>query len=169
MAERLSRAHIARLPYLKCVINEAHRLYPQVPVNLRVALKTTILPSGGGPDGKSPVLIRKGTGCAWSTYHMHRMASLYGDDANDFIPERWENTDLERRVGFGFLPFHGGPRLCLGKDFALSEASYALVRIIQAFPNVRLPPQIEKEKTGQEKQVVTIVVTSAEGCKVLLH
>jgi len=56
----------------------------------------------------------------------------------------------------------------IAEDFALSEASYAIVKIIQTFPNLRLPPQIEKEKVGQEKQNFTIVVTSAEGCKALL-
>ncbi|KAE8443610.1 hypothetical protein EG329_001543 [Mollisiaceae sp. DMI_Dod_QoI] len=151
------------------VIPEAHRLYPQLPVNVRIALRTTILPSGGGPDRKSPVLVRKGTGCGWSTYHMHRMTSLYGPGANEFVPERWEDTDLEKDIGWGFMPFHGGPRLCLGKDFALSEASYALVKILQTFPNIRLPEGVRGEGTGMEKQNLTIVVTSAEGCKVLLR
>ncbi|KAF4634249.1 hypothetical protein G7Y89_g3854 [Cudoniella acicularis] len=161
--QEVTLAHIAKIPFLRCVINETHRLYPQLPVNARIALKTTLLPSGSGPDGKSPVLIPKGTGCAWSTYHMHRMASLYGHNANEFVPERWEDIDMERKVGFGFLPFHGGPKVCLGKDFALSEALYAIVKIVQTFSNLRLLPQIEKEKTGQEKQSLTIVVTSAEG------
>jgi cytochrome P450 len=93
-----------------------HRLYPQIPANVRFALRRTILPTGGGPDGNSPVLIRKGTGVGWSTYHMHRMESLYGPDSEEFVPERWENTDLERKVGFGFMPFHGGPRMCLGSE-----------------------------------------------------
>jgi hypothetical protein len=55
----------------------------------------------------------------------------------------------------------------IAEDFELSAASYAIVKIIQTFPNLRLPPQIEKEKIGQEKVNFTIVVTSAEGCKVL--
>jgi cytochrome P450 len=116
---------------------------------------------------------------------MHRMELLYGPDSEEFVPERWENTDLERKIGFGFMPFHGGPRMCLGseysrlalprallidllEDFALSEGSYAIVKMIQAFPNLRLPPEIQKEKTGQEKQSLTILVSSAEGCKVRL-
>ena len=49
------------------------------------------------------------------------------------------------------------------------EASYAIVKIIQTFPNLRLPPGTEIEATGQERQNLTIVVTSAEGCKVLLR
>lgn len=55
------------------------------------------------------------------------------------------------------------------EDFALMEASYAIVKIIQTFPHLRLPEGVEKEATGQEKQNLTIVVSSAEGCKVLLR
>ena len=162
------------------------RLYPQLPVNIRVALKTTILPSGGGPDGTSPVLIRKGTGVGYSVYHMHRRKSFYGADANEYRPERWEGSELVS-IGWGFMPFHGGPRICLGskfamsvahrsstdllsyqEDFALSEASYGIVRIVQTFPKLRLPPCDMIEPTGQEKQSLTIVVSSAEGCRVML-
>lgn len=92
------------------------RLYPQLPFNVRVAAKTTILPSGGGPDGNSPVLIPKHTGIGYSVYHMHRQKSIYGDDRNSFRPERWLSPELES-VGWGFMPFHGGPRICLGSKF----------------------------------------------------
>ena len=57
----------------------------------------------------------------------------------------------------------------LQEDFALTEASCAIVRIIQMFPNIRLPPDEPQEPTGQEKQSLTIVVSSADGCKVLLQ
>jgi cytochrome P450 len=103
----------------------AQRLYPQLPVNVRVANKTTLLPSGGGPDRNSPVLIRKGTGVGWSTYHMHRMTSLYGADAQEFVPERWQDGELERRVGLGYMPFHAGPRLCLGSKHPLRRNNYS--------------------------------------------
>lgn len=48
------------------------------------------------------------------------------------------------------------------------EASYAIIRIIQTFPNLRLPPDQPQEPTGLEKQSLTIVIASADGCKVLL-
>ncbi|CAG7925900.1 unnamed protein product [Penicillium olsonii] len=163
----MSRAVISKMKYLRCVINEVQRLYPQLPFNVRVAAKTTILPSGGGPDGNSPVLIPKHTGIGYSVYHMHRQKSIYGDDRNSFRPERWLSPELES-VGWGFMPFHGGPRICLGKDFALTEASYAIIRIIQTFPELKLPPDLPIVPTGEEKQAMTIVVMSADGCKVSL-
>ena len=49
------------------------------------------------------------------------------------------------------------------------EASYGIIRILQTFPNLRLPPGEPVEPTGQEKQSLTIVVSSAEGCRVLLE
>ncbi|KAI9042411.1 longevity assurance proteins LAG1/LAC1 [Aspergillus affinis] len=161
---RLNRVRISQMKYLRCVINECQRLYPQLPTNVRVAARTTVIPHGGGPDGKSPVLIPKGTGVGYSVYHMHRLKSLYGEDADHFRPERWLGSALDS-IGWGFMPFHGGPRMCLGQEFALTEASYAITRIIQAFPRLRLPPQTLTVPPGEEKQDLTVVVISAEGCK----
>lgn len=86
---------------------------------MRFAVRPTILPRGGGPDGRSPWLLRKGQGIGWSTYHMHRSEALYGPDARVYRPERWEDGTLLHRVhdmGAGFLDFHTGPRLCLGSE-----------------------------------------------------
>ncbi|KAL8731009.1 MAG: hypothetical protein Q9166_003660 [cf. Caloplaca sp. 2 TL-2023] len=157
------RSHVQKLRWLKCVINETCRLYPQLPVNVRIAAKDTVIPKGGGPDGQSPVMIPKRHGIAWSTYHMHRREALYGPDAESYRPERWETGELDN-IGWGFMPFHGGPRLCLGKDFALMEASCVIVKILQTFPNLRLPDNHPVEPTGQETQTLGILITSAEGC-----
>jgi cytochrome P450 len=68
------------------------RLYPAVALNSRRANKDTILPVGGGPDGKAPIYVPKGTVCRWSSYSMHRRADLFGPDADEFRPERWEES-----------------------------------------------------------------------------
>jgi cytochrome P450 len=60
---------------------------------------------------------------------MHRRKDIYGEDALEFKPERW--NDL--RMGWDYLPFNGGPRICVGQQFALTEASYTIVRLVQEF------------------------------------
>lgn len=67
------------------------------------------------------MLLPKGTGVGWSTYHMHRLESVYGPDARVYRPERWEDGELVRKAGLGtgFLDFHGGPRVCLGSKLAV--------------------------------------------------
>ena len=87
------------------------RLYPVGPVNARVARKDTTLPVGGGPHGTQPIMIQKGQQVLYCVYGMHRRKDLYGVDAEDFRPERWE----QRRQGWDFLPFNGGARQCLGR------------------------------------------------------
>ncbi|KAK4446132.1 cytochrome P450 alkane hydroxylase, partial [Podospora aff. communis PSN243] len=171
-AESLTRDNLRGLKYLQNVLKEVLRLYPSVPVNTRTAVKTTILPMGGGPDRKSPILIPAGTAVAFSIYAMHRRPDLYGLDAELFRPERWDE-DLplfEDRTNstFGYLPFSGGPRVCLGMDFALTEAAYAIVRILQRYPEIDLPEGERVEVIGNEKQTVTLVLQITEGCKVRL-
>jgi cytochrome P450 len=70
---------------------KASRLYPAAPYGTRVALVDTMLPSGGGKDGKSPILIKAGTSVWWAGYAMHRREAFWGKDALEFKPERWES------------------------------------------------------------------------------
>jgi cytochrome P450 len=166
-ARASTRNDLKKMTYLNLIIKEVLRLYPSVPVNSRTALKTTTLPIGGGPDGKSPVLLRKGEAVGYAVYAMHRRKDLYGDDAHYFRPERWEGDEL-KNIGWGYLPFNGGPRVCMGQDFAILEAAYTIVRIIQKYPIVELPREEPILQVGEEKQTLTLVVSSGDGCKVLL-
>ncbi|KAF4625831.1 hypothetical protein G7Y89_g12333 [Cudoniella acicularis] len=124
------------------VSTESLRLHPPVPVNSRAALKTTALPTGGGPDRKSPILVPKGTSVAYSIYTMHRGPDIYGMDAEIFRPERWdEETPLnsnEANAKWGYLPFNSGPRICLDMDFALIEVAYTVLEGASDIPNIFL-------------------------------
>ncbi|KAL8729878.1 MAG: hypothetical protein Q9166_004435 [cf. Caloplaca sp. 2 TL-2023] len=100
----------------------ALRLYPPIPLNVRFANKTTWLPRGGGPDGDSPVLVRKGIGIGIVPYYMHRRKDIYGEDAMEYRPERWEDPELAD-IGWAYMPFHGGPRLCLGSKCTTQSSS----------------------------------------------
>ena len=119
-----------RCNYLKWVINETLRMYPSVPTNFRHASRDTMLPRGGGPTGDSPVFIKKNTDVFYTIYSTHRMKEYYGKDAEEFRPERW--ADL-KNIGWAYMPFSSGPRICLGQQFALTEASYITIRLAQIF------------------------------------
>ena len=77
--------------YLQWVLMETNRLYPAGPLNARIATEDTILPVGGGPDGTQPIALRKGAQVKFCNYLTHRDKSIWGEDAWEFRPERWEN------------------------------------------------------------------------------
>ncbi|KAK6197866.1 cytochrome P450 alkane hydroxylase [Scheffersomyces amazonensis] len=137
--ESITFEALKKCEYLKAVLNETLRLYPSVPQNFRVATKDTTLPRGGGPDGLDPVLVQKGQSVMYSVYSLHRLEEYYGKDADLFRPERWFEPET-RKLGWAYLPFNGGPRICLGQQFALTEASYVVARLVQLFPNLHASP-----------------------------
>jgi cytochrome P450 len=96
-------------------------------VNSRTAVKTTVLPVGGGVDGQSPVLVPKGTMVGYSEYSMQRDPRIYGMDAAIFNPDRWdEHLRLKNNPTaskWSYLPFNGGPRVCLGSELFIADPS----------------------------------------------
>ncbi|KUJ09796.1 putative cytochrome P450 [Mollisia scopiformis] len=131
-SERPSFEQIKSLKYLQYTLNEVLRLHPIVPANSRTAVRDTTLPLGGGPDGKSPIFVKKGQMVNYQVYVMQRRKDLYGPDADEFKPERWEQF----RPSWQYLPFNGGPRICIGQQFALTEASYTTIRLLQSFKDI---------------------------------
>lgn len=130
---------IRKCSYIRAVINEALRVYPSVPMNQRVAVKDTFLPTGGGKDGSLPLYCPQGTKMAYSVFALHMRQDFYGPDSHIFRPERWEEGVGK---GWQYLPFNGGPRICLGQQFALMEATYTLVRLVQEFETVELDMEV---------------------------
>ncbi|KAJ5113103.1 N-alkane-inducible cytochrome P450 [Penicillium angulare] len=153
---------LKEMPYLKAVLNETLRLFPPVPINARYALKDTTLPRGGGPDGLSPMFVPKGARMFYSVWALHRLPETWGNDADTFRPERWLDEKNPLRPGWGYLPFNGGPRLCLGQQSALVETSYLIVRMLQTFE------RIEPRDPLPWKEHLAVTMSCQSGCKIAL-
>ncbi|OAL00797.1 cytochrome P450 [Phaeosphaeriaceae sp. SRC1lsM3a] len=151
-----SYEELRNFKYLKWCLNESLRTHPVVPGNSRFAIRDTVLPLGGGPNGQHPLFVPKGTMVGYSPYVMHRRKDIYGADANEYKPERW--ADL--RPTWEYLPFNGGPRVCLGQQYALTEASYVTVRLVQEFS------KIESRDPEPWIEGLTLTLCSYNGVKV---
>lgn len=110
----------------------AHRVYPISLQTTRVALNDTTLPVGGGPTGKEPIFIQKGDIVNSNRYLMHRDLEYWGDDGEEFWPERWETA----RPYWKFVPFGGGPRICPAHVLVDTECSYMIFKIVREFESI---------------------------------
>ncbi|KAL4965564.1 cytochrome P450 monooxygenase afumB [Aspergillus stella-maris] len=128
---------LRKIPYLSHIFNEAMRLIAPVPINARTANRDTWLPSGGGKDGKSAILVHKGENVIYSSWASHRSTKTFGADAHEFRPERWEARSLRAEPALGYIPFSMGPRVCPGQQYALLQASYITIRIVQTYSQIR--------------------------------
>ncbi|KAL2282300.1 hypothetical protein FJTKL_10922 [Diaporthe vaccinii] len=158
--KEITFARLKACQYLQQCNNETLRLYPVVPINSRWAYKDTVLPTGGGPNGTDPVFVPKNSAVDYCVYVTQRRKDIWGPDADEFRPERWEG----RKVGWEYLPFNGGPRICLGQQFALTESSYVTVRLLQRFDAIE-----NLERDPVRRQNLTLTSCSANGVKVRMH
>lgn len=112
-------ADLPRMPYAEKVLLETLRLYPPAWAMGRRAIDDYEL------DGYT---IPAGSLVALNPYVTHHDARFY---ANPFAfdPDRWTDEERERRPRYSFIPFGGGPRLCIGAGFAMMESRLLLATI----------------------------------------
>ncbi|KHG14945.1 Cytochrome P450, chloroplastic [Gossypium arboreum] len=167
--ERPTFESIKKLEYIRLIVVESLRLYPQPPLLIRRALEEVVLP-GGYKGDKDGYTIPAGTDIFISVYNLHR-SPYFWDQPHDFVPERfqvqkesegiegWAGFDPSRSPGalypneiisdFAFLPFGGGPRKCVGDQFALMESTVALAMLLQKFDvELRGSPESVELVTG---------------------
>jgi cytochrome P450 len=112
---------LRRLPWTLQVFKEAMRLYPPAYMVVRQAERDVSI--GGCP-------LRKRSAVIVNILGMHRRPEVFADPLR-FLPERFA-PDAEKAMDrHAYLPFGGGPRVCIGSHFALLEGQVALARLVQ--------------------------------------
>ncbi|MCW5719013.1 MAG: cytochrome P450 [Bauldia sp.] len=121
--DRLTPEGVAGLGYTRQVISEALRLYPAAPALLRQPVEPVEI---GG------VKARPGTQIFIPIYAVHRHKALW-DNPDGFDPDRFAPEAGKMRHRYQYLPFGGGPRICIGMGFALTEAAALLAKLLPRF------------------------------------
>jgi cytochrome P450 len=130
-------ADLAELEWTRMVIEEAMRLYPPAHTISRTAI---------GEDCIGGMRVPAGAAVTINIFVTHRNPNLW-EEPERFAPERFAPEAAARRHRFAYLPFGGGPRICIGNGLALVEAKAVLATIAQRY-RVRLVPGHAVEPIG---------------------
>jgi cytochrome P450 len=112
---------LSELSYTEKVVRETLRLTPSVWNITRVPRETTTL-AGVDVRADEPLLL--------SPYAHHRDSRVW-DEPRQFVPERWGDT--ASRANDSYFPFGAGPRICIGRQIALTEAQFTLAHVLQHY------------------------------------
>ena len=118
-----------KLTYTLNVFKEILRLYPPVPMIPRKVEKD---------DHLGPFFIKANGTVFISPYFLHRHPDFW-ENPEEFDPSRFEKNTEKRQHPFAYLPFGGGPRICVGINFAYMEAVFIIAMVVQRF-RLALPP-----------------------------
>ncbi|KAJ7441924.1 cytochrome P450 [Mycena galericulata] len=131
------------LKYLDCVVRETLRVHAPVTGTSRVAMRDDVVKLGKPFTDRHGVVhetlrIRKGDVIHIPILPMNRDVEVWGPDAMEFIPERWESETPAAASGVPgiwghMMTFIGGPRSCIGYRFSLVETKAVLFTLIRAF------------------------------------
>ncbi|KAG8703779.1 hypothetical protein FRC08_002633 [Ceratobasidium sp. 394] len=157
LGDEPSMADLDKLPYLDSVVRETLRVYPAVPNVGREAAVDAAIPVGENFKDRygvsqTEIKMQKGDSVMIPILAMNRTKDVWGEDAMEFRPERWENLPAAVKempgVWGNLMTFAHGSHACIGYRFAVIEIKallYSLVRSIE----FDIDPELEIEsKTG---------------------
>ncbi|KAF8524179.1 cytochrome P450 [Gautieria morchelliformis] len=136
----------SQLVYTQAVFRESLRLFPMAPRLPKVALKEAVLHSrarfDAGPGSKhTSIAVPKGGLVVLDIMATHHNRAYWGEDADEFRPERFIDTAEYRWPREAFLAFSVGGRACIGQRTGQVQSLCILAHIIRAY-QVSLPPHL---------------------------
>jgi cytochrome P450 len=147
----ITHEHVERLAFTRQVIHEAMRLFPSLPLMSRMCGEDT---EAGG------LAVKKGTFIFIPIYAIHRHRRLWRDP-DVFDPDRFGAEESAARHRFAYLPFGGGPRVCIGQTFAMIEAVAILATLVRGAalepdPGHRIRPMVRVSMRPQGGMPMTL-------------
>jgi cytochrome P450 len=150
------------LPYLHAVCNETLRFHSPVPITMREAAHDTSIQGYPVPAGTRVILA------PWAVNHSKE---LWGEDADEFKPERWIGQGKANTGGaksnYAFLTFLHGPRSCIGQTFAKAEFACLIAGLVGKFKfeleDPSAPIEIKGGITARPKDGVKLKMEVVEG------
>ncbi|KAL3082507.1 hypothetical protein niasHT_030521 [Heterodera trifolii] len=135
---------LSQLKYTEAVVKETLRLLP-IATNVmnRTCCQTTTL---------GDITVEKGTAVVCDILSLHHDKTVWGEDADEFRPERWLEAGGHQLPPF--YAFGGGPRICIGMRFAMIEEKLALIRMLRKYSIVQTA-DTEKELAFSGQSVIT--------------
>jgi cytochrome P450 len=120
---------LPRLELTARIFNEALRLYPPAWLITRKAIEADVVMGCAVPAGALVIL---------SPYTLHRHPAFW-PNPETFDPERFLPEAEAQQLRYAYIPFGGGPRQCIGNNFALVEGQLILATVARRF-RLELPP-----------------------------
>jgi len=145
-------ADLPRLPYTGMVVSETLRLYPTVWMLGRESIEPVRIGDYDVPVGMTVFMPQ---------WVVHRDPRWF-DDPESFLPGRWTDANRESMHRYAYFPFGGGPRICIGNNFALMEASLLLASIAGRF-------RLELAPDADVVPLPTITLRPARGLKMVVR
>lgn len=146
-------ADVARLRYVRRVVDETLRLWPTAPAFFREAREDTVL------GGVHP--MRRGEWVVVLTPLLHRAPEVWGPDPEAFDPDRFAPGEARRRPAHTYKPFGTGARACIGRQFALHEAVLALGLLLHRY-------RLRAADPGYRLRVAELLTVRPEGFRIRL-
>nr|QNS30015.1 cytochrome P450 [Nothapodytes nimmoniana] len=136
----LEESDLPKLPYLRCIVNEALRLFPVAPLLLPHLSSDDCVVDG--------FLVPRGTVLLVNAYAIHRDPKLW-EEPSEFKPERFQGIEGGKGgCNYKFIPFGMGRRACAGTTLAMRLIEIMLGTLIQCFDWERIGPELVDYEEG---------------------